>query len=254
MIRLVLFDAMHTLLTTAVSVGERYSAVFATHIGVFEPAVVDDAFSHAIERVKQQQPLLRAQDTTAWWQLVIKQTAVDSGADPERVDSAMPQMYDDLMAAYKNTETAYKLYDDVKPALRKLMDMQVRTGVVTNTDSRIRTALHDLGIVSYLDPIIVSQEEGVEKPNAEIWRRAVERAGNIPFANVVHVGDHRDRYAKLSSFVNRPDTVRSDFEGANAAGLHALLLTRGAAASADSNIVRDLHAVVSWVERHNREQ
>lgn len=235
MIRLVLFDAMHTLLTTAVPVGERYAAVFAPHLGHLDPAAVDSAFKHAIERVKQQQPLLRKQDTKRWWQIVIRDTALDAGADPSRVHNSLPQIHTDLMAAYNDSETSYKLYDDVIPTLQKLTAMNIRSGVVTNTDSRIRSALKDLAILRFLDPVVVSQEEGVEKPNSEIWRRAAERAG-VPLANIVHVGDHPQR----------------DFEGAKAAGLHALLLQRDAGAvNGAAGEISNLEAVAGWVREQN---
>ncbi|EJD52670.1 hypothetical protein AURDEDRAFT_158403 [Auricularia subglabra TFB-10046 SS5] len=153
-IRLVLFDAMHTLLTTAVPVGERYAAVFAPHIGQLDPAAVDRACKHAIERVKQQQPLLRKQDTDQWWRLIIRDTAVDAGANPSRVHDALPQIYQDIMAAFEDSEASYKLYDDVIPTLQQLTTMNIRSGVVTNTDSRIHNALQDLGILRFLDPIV----------------------------------------------------------------------------------------------------
>lgn len=51
--------------------------------------------------------------------------------------------------------------------------------------------LTDLGISPFLHPLVLSEEEGVEKPDAEIFRRAFkESLGNTTrFDQGVHVGD-----------------------------------------------------------------
>ena len=43
-------------------------------------------------------------------------------------------------------------------------------------------------MLSFLDPVLLSEEQGVEKPSAEIYRRACERAG-VKTTEIVHVGD-----------------------------------------------------------------
>lgn len=50
------------------------------------------------------------------------------------------------------------------------------------------SVLADLGISSYLDPVLLSEEEGVEKPSLQIFLRACQRAG-IERDEVLHVGD-----------------------------------------------------------------
>ena len=90
--------------------------------------------------------------------------------------------------------------------MKQLHDMNVRTGLVSNTDVRMRTweaislrclalyplavgaVLADLGVLPLLNPILLSEEEGVEKPSSEIFRRACERAG-VTTKEIMHVGD-----------------------------------------------------------------
>ncbi len=48
--------------------------------------------------------------------------------------------------------------------------------------------IDDLGIMPYLDAVLLSEEEGVEKPSCEIFRRACERLCVKP-QETVHVGD-----------------------------------------------------------------
>lgn len=50
--------------------------------------------------------------------------------------------------------------------------------------------LADLGISPFLNPLVLSEEEKVEKPDAEIFRRAFKQVDNvIHFDQGVHVGD-----------------------------------------------------------------
>ena len=53
--------------------------------------------------------------------------------------------------------------------------------------------LEDLGILPLLSPTLFSEEEGVEKPSAEIWRRALERT-KVEAKQALHVGDEIDAY------------------------------------------------------------
>ena len=50
------------------------------------------------------------------------------------------------------------------------------------------SALEDLGALQHLDPVLVSEKEGIEKPSRDIFIRACERAGVEP-RNAIHVGD-----------------------------------------------------------------
>lgn len=49
-----------------------------------------------------------------------------------------------------------------------------------NSFSRTGAVLQDLSVLSLLDACILSEEEGVEKPNAEIWRRGLKAISVSP--------------------------------------------------------------------------
>ena len=57
--------------------------------------------------------------------------------------------------------------------------------------------IEDLEIMPYLDAVLLSEEEGVEKPSCEIFRRACERLGVKPW-ETVHVGDELEGCVALS--------------------------------------------------------
>ena len=49
--------------------------------------------------------------------------------------------------------------------------------------------LEDLGALRYLDPVLLSEEVGIEKPTAGIWIRALKVAGMMSSYEALHIGD-----------------------------------------------------------------
>ena len=49
--------------------------------------------------------------------------------------------------------------------------------------------LEDLGAIRYLDPVLLSEEQGIEKPAGGIWARALKVAGMVSSNETLHVGD-----------------------------------------------------------------
>ncbi|MGH7323084.1 MAG: HAD family hydrolase [Candidatus Rokuibacteriota bacterium] len=99
---------------------------------------------------------------------------------------------------------------EAEAALRLARGAGLGTAVISNSNGSIRAILEDLGLAAHLDFVIDSSEVGVEKPDARIFRLALERAGVAPAA-AVYVGD-------LYSI---------DVRGARAAGMPAVLLDPG---------------------------
>ena len=98
------------------------------------------------------------------------------------------------------------LTDDVRQTLAELRRRGLKLGVITNGPSAMqRRKLAVLGLEHAFDAILVSGEEGVRKPDAEIFRRALERCG-VAAHEALFVGDH----------------PVADVEGAHRAGLRAV--------------------------------
>jgi putative hydrolase of the HAD superfamily len=99
---------------------------------------------------------------------------------------------------------------DAVPALEETRAAGLRTAVISNSNGTIRGLLDDLGLLRLLDVVLDSGEEGVEKPNPEIFRRALARTG-VAAGEAVYIGD-------LHSI---------DILGARSAGVQAVLLDPG---------------------------
>ncbi len=74
---------------------------------------------------------------------------------------------------------------DTLAALRRA---GLRVAVVSNADGRVARSLAELGLAAHLDAILDSHVEGVEKPDPEIFRRALARLG-VSAARSAYVGD-----------------------------------------------------------------
>jgi len=87
-----------------------------------------------------------------------------------------------------SSEEGYVLFGDAMTTINLLRDLNVRIGLVSNTDSRMLQALDALKVLPFLDPVLISAQEGIEKPAAAIYLRACGQARVDP-AETLHVGD-----------------------------------------------------------------
>ncbi|SHH96991.1 putative hydrolase of the HAD superfamily [Sporobacter termitidis DSM 10068] len=73
--------------------------------------------------------------------------------------------------------------------LRRLKGQGVGLGLISNWDHTCRRVLADNGLDALLDVTVVSSEVGIEKPNPEIFRMALETAG-VRAEEAMYVGDN----------------------------------------------------------------
>jgi putative hydrolase of the HAD superfamily len=110
----------------------------------------------------------------------------------------------------------FRVFPEVPGALDALRAAGTRLVVVSNWDVSLHDVLEDTGLAGRFDAVLTSAEEGVAKPDGELFRRALERAGGIAPADALHAGDD----------------PRTDVRGALAAGLRAVLVDRTGRAQA----------------------
>ena len=82
------------------------------------------------------------------------------------------------------------LYPDAKEVLRELRQ-KYKLGIIANQDYGTEKRLINFGIRPYIDLVIASAEEGVEKPDSCIFQLALDRADCKP-EEAVMVGDRLD--------------------------------------------------------------
>ncbi len=103
-------------------------------------------------------------------------------------------------------DTYCHLPEDTLTTLQTLREHGVKLGIITNGQTRRQNKKIDkLGIRGYFDTVVISQAEGIKKPDAEIFNRALTRCGTSARESVF-IGDH----------------PTADIDGARNAGLHAI--------------------------------
>lgn len=124
--------------------------------------------------------------------------------------------------------SVWRLYDDVEPVLADLARRGLKIGIISNWDSRLHGIADEMRLTPRMACILASASVGVRKPDAAIFRRALDLAG-VSAPESAHVGD----------------TLRDDVEGAAGAGLHAVYLDRSGqfAGPADFPVIRTLDAL-----------
>ena len=101
-------------------------------------------------------------------------------------------------------------YPDAIPVLTALRHRGYRLGIIANQPLGSEARLTQFGLRNFFDVICASAEEGMEKPDPEIFRRAIARAGCTP-AEAVMIGDRTD----------------NDVAPAKAMGLQTVLIRQG---------------------------
>ncbi len=98
-------------------------------------------------------------------------------------------------------------YEGVSAALVELRARGYRLGIVSDWVSSLPRILRRLGLLRYLDWVLVSAAIGFNKPSPALYRLAVQRA-RTPVERMVHVGD----------------SYYADVRGARTVGMDAIMI------------------------------
>jgi len=146
-----------------------------------------------------------------FWRDVVGRVVALAGL-PAISPFAVAELYEHFARA-----EAWRVYDDVGPALERLEAAGLRLAVTSNWDERLPRVLAALGLADRFATLVVSAEIGVEKPHPRIFAATAERLA-LDAGEILHVGD---RWLE-------------DVEGASAAGMPALWLRRDASPTIDA--------------------
>lgn len=101
--------------------------------------------------------------------------------------------------------------------LELLKEQQFSLGIVTNGRGKFQLDnIRALGIECFFNTIVVSELEGIKKPNLKIFERALERVG-LSASDCIYVGDHPENDVKAAQNAGmigvwKKDLVWGDFE------------------------------------------
>jgi len=215
MIKAIFFDAVGTLFYLSKSVGYHYALVGAEIGLTLDEKRLERAFSSAWKQMPARSAIEgpRQNDDKDWWRELVKRVLDECAPSLGELDR------DNFFEiAYEHFAEAgvWELYSDVVAMLQEL-EPQFQLAVVSNFDGRLRMILEQLGISKLFKHVFVSSEIGAEKPDPEIFQRALNLI-HLSADQVLHVGDDPNR----------------DWKAARAAGLSVFELDR------TKNSLRDL--------------
>ena len=174
-IRAVTFDAGSTLIEPWPSVGHVYAEAASHGVGRLAPEVLNRRFVNAWRA--RRQPV---HSVAAWADIVDETFAGFVPEPPSR--TFFPELYNRFAHA-----NAWRIFDDVIPALMTLAGNDLRLGVISNWDERLRPLMTELGLAKHFEAMIISCETGHAKPAQEIFNAAATTL-KLPPDEILHVG------------------------------------------------------------------
>lgn len=201
-IKTVFLDAGGTLLSERSSRAAIYAEV-ARELG---RPVADETMRGILQRVAREMPRTVEggfRYSEVWFAEV---NARVFGRDLALGDAAVACACERLFAHFAAHEN-FRAYPGAHELCASLRAVGLRVGVVSNWSERLEGLLSGLGLREHLDFVVVSAIERCEKPEREIFARALELADCAP-AEALHAGND----------------VEHDARGARSAGLHAVLV------------------------------
>ena len=197
-IRAITFDVGGTLIAPWPSVGHIYSEV-AARFGVsrIDGDILNDRFTAAWQRLQH------FNYTRAEWSQLVDDTF-------EGLTQAPPsQTFFSQLYSHFGRAPTWRIFDDVLATLDVLASHDLKLGVISNWDERLRPLLRELRLDKYFEAIIVSCDVGYCKPSPVIFEQAARQLGLAP-GRILHVGD----------------SVTTDIEGAKTSGFQRVQLCR----------------------------
>jgi len=193
-IQAVTFDVGGTLIEPWPSVGHVYAEVAARHVRKnFSPEQLNARFKAAWRN----RPGFR-HSRNEWNELV---TDVFGGP-------TSPGFFAELYDRFAEPG-AWRVYEDVLPALDLLAARKIRLAIISNWDERLRPLLRKLELERYFEAFSISFEVGSPKPSAIIFEHAAKQL-SLRASSILHVGD----------------SPEMDVAGAGAAGFRAVQIRR----------------------------
>jgi putative hydrolase of the HAD superfamily len=220
----VFFDVGDTLMTIPAArvIMQQFLASRKLHRGEEE---IGDLFTEAFRLFyygKQLNPdeVCTPESDRAFWMKLYSYILDRLGAQQELDEDEIHRCCHGLYDKFTQPEQ-YQLFDDVKSNLERLRGMGLRLGIISNFAPTLKGILEHKGILHYFDPVIVSTEVGLEKPNPDIFRLALAEAG-LPPQDVLYVGDHdqNDIWAPQQAGIDAVKIKRYDYHTGE--GIHSL--------------------------------
>jgi putative hydrolase of the HAD superfamily len=207
-LKAVTFDAGGTLIKPWPSVGHVYAEAAARHGHArVSPEQLNQRFAAVW---KERRPFTHRREE---WAALVDRVFEGLVKQPPS-ETFFPELYDRF-----GEPEAWRMFDDVLPAIDALAARGISLGIISNWDERLPGLLEWLELRKYFEVVIISCEAGFSKPSPVIFEHAARKLGLAP-EFILHVGDD----------------LEDDVAGANSAGFKARLIDRGSGEKREGRI------------------
>jgi putative hydrolase of the HAD superfamily len=165
-------------------VGEVYTEVLGRNdaAGV-SPDLLEDRFKRAFRKAEAERRGRINEDTEKqFWRRVVERT-VNGQCQAEREEAIFEELYEAFSSAKR-----WRWRAGARTTLETLRERGYLLAILSNSDSRLRGVLGEMGITKLVSRLFLSSEIGYAKPDARIFRH-VEISMEIGGEEILHVGD-----------------------------------------------------------------
>ncbi|MCP2036698.1 HAD superfamily hydrolase (TIGR01549 family) [Planomicrobium sp. HSC-17F08] len=219
MIKAVIFDLDGTLLDRDASLKSFVDAQY-------------ERFKSRLEKVPKSRYVERFIELDARG-MVWKDRVYQQMAEEFALPVAWEVLLEDYMTGFKQHCIPFP---NLKFLLEQLKGRSLRLGIISNGKGQFQLdAIQALGIETYMDVILISEWEGMKKPDPNLFKKALARLG-VASEEAMYVGDHLD----------------NDIKGARAAGIKTIWKRDFHWSSAEADyIIEDLAEIAAIAGQEN---
>ena len=204
-IRALFFDVGGTLLQPAEPIGATYASLAVAYGWKAGSEAVQRGFRAAWKKRREEGVGSDKTLGKKGWARIVE----ESLRQAEMPENFPFEVYFEEVFAYFARPEAWRDFSETGEVIEGIVKKGLRVGVLSNWDPRLRCVLAGFAWAKFLDPILLSEECGVEKPAPAIFQKAQEAVG-VGAVECALVGD---------------DPI-SDLGGAVAAGWRCALVER----------------------------
>jgi putative hydrolase of the HAD superfamily len=195
----VVLDAAGTLVEVAGSVGAAYAEEARATGADLDPQGIERGFARAIRAAPplafgHLPPAARRAAARGWWRAVAGSALAAAGELPP--DFAFEAFFDRAWERFSRPD-AWRVHEDVRPALRALRARGFPLAVFSNWDERLHPLLTRLGLAGYFCRVVVSSDLLAAKPARGAFDAVAHELAGVETASLppVMIGDRLDHDA-----------------------------------------------------------
>ncbi|HNW36107.1 MAG TPA: HAD family hydrolase [Candidatus Ozemobacteraceae bacterium] len=210
----------------------RISAAFRSHLGVSVTKEQCLEAIHAATVSLDRQLEVPSQKPGDWWIQYFTAILAHCSSGKMPAEDSTAAAFESLRAEHK-VHNLWSYFDpETEELLNWLDDEGFFLGIISNSDGRVKAQLREAALIDRFEFVLDSHEVGVEKPDAGIFKMALD-ASRLSPEEVLYIGDF----------------VYIDGIGASRAGLLALIIDPlGQRAGWGFPTVKSLGEVRTWLE------